>query len=254
MKIIRFRMYRMRNAEHFQYMTEFKDLFTTFSPSLMKIMKFFVVFMELFKKEDECLVILQKSEYTEQMNDEDLRRDSILRILGALISAALLHTSEGVRAAAKRLEILFKTYGNLAQKPNDEETSGIYNLTQDLEGRFVGDIELIGGTDWVAQLKASNEKYDALVKNRDIESTEKPEAKMKQIRTEIDIAYYDIVTAIEMFAKLTDVPAEIERYNGFISSLNAITERYKNRIAQREGVAKAKKEKNTNPDIITSED
>ena len=136
MKIIRFAISRMRNAEHFQYMTEFKDLFAIFTPPALKIVKFFVIFMELFKKEDECLIVLQKSEYTEQMSDEDLRRDSILRILRALINAALLHTGATVKAAANRLDILFNTYGNLAQKPNDEETSGIYNLTQELEGKL----------------------------------------------------------------------------------------------------------------------
>ena len=255
MKIIRLRTSRMRNAEHFQYMTEFKDLFTQFTPAALKIMKFFALFMPLFEKEDECLIVLQKSEYTEQMNDEDLRRDSILRILRALISAALLHADALIKAAGNRLDILFTTYKNLEQKPGDEETSGVYNLTEDLEGRFANDIELIGGTDWVAQLKASNNAYNALTKKRDAESTEKPDDKVKQIRAEIDIAYYDITAAVETFAKLAETPVEIERYNSYINSLNTIAERYKNRIAQREGISKAKKDKKgENPELITSED
>ena len=33
MKIITFRLSRMRNAEYFQFMTEFRNMFTVFSPA-----------------------------------------------------------------------------------------------------------------------------------------------------------------------------------------------------------------------------
>ena len=255
MKIITFRLSRMCNAEYFQFMTEFKNMFTVFSPATMKITKFFALFIKLFEQLDLCLIILQKSGYTGLMNEADNRRDNIFIRLHELVRISLKHFSEEVRAAAMRLKILFDTYGNLARKPNDEETAGVNNLIQDLEGKFAADIELIGATAWVEELKASNEAYEALVKSRDLESAEKPEVKVKEVRIEIDTVYLDMITAIESFAKLAETPAEIEKYKTFITQWNAIVERYKNRIAQREGAAAAKKDKkDENPEIVTSED
>ena len=254
MKFIRLHLSRLRNAEYFQLMTEFKDLFTIYNPAAMKVAKFFALFMTLFEKLDLCLIILQKSGYTELMHIADQKRDSLFSGLVDLVNAGLKHFSENVRAAAKRLKIVFDTYGNLAQKPNDEQTSGINNLIQDLTGKYAADIALIGATAWVDELKTSNEEYDALVKNRDTESAEKPEEKVRAVRLEVDTVYREITEVIEALAKLADTPADIARNKAFITQWNATLERYKNRIAQRDGVNTAKKEKNDNPEIITGED
>ena len=246
MKIIRFRFSRMHNAEHFQYMTEFKDLLSVFNPSLLKIEKFSTLFLELFVKEDECFMILRKSAYTERMVVVDLRRDGVFRILRDMVKVALYHEDEEIKAAAKRLKILFDVHRDLAQKPKDEETSGINGLLQELEGKFSVDIELIGGTAWVAELRESNDDYEALVKSRDLESTKKPEFRMRQVRKEIDLVYRNMTEAVEVLARLADEQADIDRYVEFIQKLNTVAERYKNRIAQRKGTAEAKKEKEQN--------
>ena len=243
MKILKFTIGKMQNSEHFQFMKEFRNLAIQFSPAALKIAKFFVAFVALFEREDECLMLLKKSSYTEQLGNADRKRDGLFRGLVDLVNSALKHFSEEVVAAAKRLKILFDTYGNLARLGDNKETSGIYNLVQDLEGKFAADLELIGGTAWVAQLKESNEAFEALVNARYDEATEKPEDRMKDIRAEIDEVYRDITMAVESFAKLTDNPAEIARYKGFIDKLNVIVKDYKDRIAQREGSNAAKKDK-----------
>ena len=243
MKILKFTIGKMQNMEHFQFMTEFYNLILKFNPTSLKIAKFFAVFAALFAREDVCFKLLQKSSYTELMSIADQKRDRLFSGLSDLVSSALKHFSEEVVAAAKRLKILFDTYGNLAKLGDNKETSGVKNLIQDLEGRFAADLELIGGTAWVAELKASNEAFEELVNARYDEATEKPEDRMKDIRVEIDEVYRDITMAIEAFGKLTDTPAEITRYKGFIDKLNVIIKDYKDRIAQRDGTNTAKKDK-----------
>ena len=254
MNIIRIRVSRLMNADHFQFMSEFKNLFTIFTPPALKVVKLFIAFMKLFEEEDKCIIILKKSEYTGLMNAADLRRDYTFSGLVDLVNAAVKHFNAEVAAAGNRLKILFDTYGNLAAKNDKSETAGINNLVQDLEDRFAADIALIGATEWVAELKANNEAYETLVRDRYDETGEKPEAKMKQVRVEIDNAYRNLTTAIESLARLTDNPAETNMYNAFVGKLNIIITDYKNLIAQREGIAAAKKDKDKNPEIITSED
>ena len=242
MNILKLYFGKLRNAEHIQFFTEFRDLVNLFGAEPLKIQKFFTSFLSLFAVEDECLVVLQKSGYTEQMADADTRRDVTFRGLADTVKTALKHFNPETAEAGKRLKILFDAYGNLAQKPADEETSGIYNLIQDLEDKFAADVQKIGVADWVAELKANNESYDALVKSRDKESAEKPETKMKKIRTEIETVYRDTTAAVESLAKLTNSTEEIVMYREFVLKLNTVLERYRNRIAQREGAANAKKQ------------
>ena len=243
MKIIKLHFSRLRNAEHFQFFTEFRDLINLFDAELLKIKKFFTVFLRLFAIEDECMVVLRKSGYTEQIDVADQRRDSTFRGLVDSVNAALNHFNAEVTAAAKLIKIVLDAYGNLARKPGDEETSGIYNLVQDLETKYAAEVQLIGVGQWVAELKANNESYGNLVKSRYIETSEKPEAKMRQFRVDIEASYRDITAAIESLVKLTDSDTEAAMYKDFIGKLNVVVESYKNIIAQREGVAAAKKEK-----------
>ena len=241
MKILKFTLSRLRNATHFQFMTEISNLVNQFGADVLKIAKLFMKFLGLLTQEDECLVVLQKSGYTEQMGEADRARDTVFSGLVDTVNAACKHFDADIVAAGNRLKIVFDTYGNLAAKPHDEQTSGVYNLIQDLEGRYADDIQRIGADGWVAELKARNIAYNELVRSRDAESAQKPEGKMRNIRMEIDRAYRDITTAIESLAKLTDDPAEIETYRSFVGALNPVIERYRNRIAQREGVNAAKK-------------
>ena len=241
MKILTLLLFKLRNAEHFQFMTEFANLVKQFGLELMHIKKLFASFAELLRQEDKSLVILQKSEFTEKMSEVDSMRDGVFRGLVDTVNASLNHFNSDVVEAGKRLKIVLDTYGNLSKKPNDEQTSGIFNLIQDLEGKFSLDIQKIGATAWVAELKKRNNEYNELVRSRDAESSLKPEAKMKDIRVNIDRSYRDIISVIESLEKITEDATELETYQGFITALNPVIERYRNRIAQREGVREAKK-------------
>ena len=246
---------KLHNAEHFQYMTEFRDLLIHFNPAALKIMKLFTPFMNLYTLQDVCFMIIRKSNFTELLNDADRYRDSLWKVLINMIDAATKHFSADVVAAAKRVKVVADTYGNLANLPKDKETSLLFNFTDELMVNYAADIELIGATAALANLKESNDKYELIVKERDAQTAQKPDEKMKDIRVDIEEAYYDIVGAVEALGKLTDIEIEQKRYDGFITELNVVATRYKNLIAQREGVATAKKEKeDENPEIVTSED
>ena len=255
MKINKVPYGKMHNAEHFQYGTEVKDLITQVSPIKTKIAKFFAVFFAALGVEDICLLIIQKSNLTELLNNIDRYRDSLWKTLVTQIESALKHFDANVVAAAKRLKIVADTFGNLAYKPKDEETSGITNFAQEVDENYAADIVLIGAAITLENLKESNAKYDQLSKERDAQSAEKPDTKMKEARVDTENAYREMTTVIEAFSLIAETQAEKDLYNSFITHLNVIIDRYKNRISQREGVAAAKREKEgEKPEIITSED
>ena len=242
MKFLTFVLGRLHNAEHFQFNTEFKDLVEETGPTQLKIEKLFSDYLYLYTKEDDCLLLLQKSDNTGLATEADQRRERTFRGLVNMVKAGTRHFDVDVASAARRLKIVFDGYGKLTTKPNDEETAGIYNLVQDLEGKYADDIEMISAIEWVNQLKSDNEAYEQIIKARDYESSQKPETNMKQIRKKVDRSYRNITQAIEALALLAS-GAEAERYNGLISQFNVTIKRYKDRLAQRDGMNKAKKAK-----------
>jgi len=243
MKILSFQLRKLHNAEHFQFMTEVNKLILLYTVAKLKITRLYSPFIVLYNQEDECIFLLRKSDYTKLMEETDKFRDSIFRGLVNMVNAALNHYDPNIKASARRVKILFDTYGNLAKKTDHEESSGIYNLTKELEEKYQDDMNAINALDWVFELRAKNEEFETLVKYRQDEKLERPETRMKNTRVEIDKVYHDLTGAIEGLGKLAEKPEDMDMYKEFINKLNIIVEEYKNGLAIREGLNEAKKEK-----------
>jgi len=74
-------------------------------------------------------VKINKSSITEQLQEADKARDNIWKGLVETNTTALRHFNKEVQEArAKRLKIVFDTYGNIAIKSLNEQISAIYNI------------------------------------------------------------------------------------------------------------------------------
>lgn len=237
---------RMRNAEHFEFYTEVRDIIAKATPAALGITKYFDSFSQLLQKEDECLIIIRKSEFTDLLAELDKQRDEYFTGIANVIKAYTLHYNPEITEAANRLSIVFNTYGNLAYLPVTEETSKLYNLIVDLEGKYDTDVETLNIADWVRELKKKNVKYDELVKSRYEEKTEQNEktnVNMKEIRSQLDEVYRKITQTIEVLSELSDTAEKTNLYKNFVTNLNVIIHDYKTRLAQREGRNEANRKK-----------
>jgi hypothetical protein len=154
-------------------------------------------------------------------------------------SAALNSKDTETVDAAQRLEVLFKTYGNIAAKTITKGTSGAINLLQDLKGGYAEDVKKVGLTTWVADLEADNKNVEELVKARDTERTARTKLNMKDCRLATEQAYAEIVESVTGRIRFDGE----EDYVDFVSQLNTLIDRYSNGIAIRLGQNKKKKKK-----------
>jgi hypothetical protein len=134
--------------------------------------------------------------------------------------------------------VLFDTYGNLAVKPINEETSGIYNLLQELNGKYAEDVRKTGLTAFAVKLDAENKTVENLVRERNDQNAAKTKLKVKACRANTDKVYHEIVERINA---LIVINGEAE-FAGFVDKLNAFIDMYNNLDAQRAGRNKAKKQ------------
>jgi hypothetical protein len=232
MKILKVHFHSFRNEEWFQLFTEFHDLVMKYDPAALNIAELWATFLILYADADTAMEIIRKSAETALMLEADHVRDRTFRGFADAVKSACNHFNPQKRAAAEQLTVLFDHFGNLAQKAPNEETAGIYNLLQELNGAYADRVALLSLTDWTAQLAADNAAYETLVKNRNTEVASRSNLKVKNVRREVQDVYSKITDRIEAIMTLN---GETPPFMDFVNELNAFLKRYADTLAQRRG-------------------
>ena len=228
MKVKSIHLHFLRNNEIFQFHTEFGKLVKDLDPSKLKIEQLFDKYQVLYKDLDDAMLKISKSAITADITAADQRRDSIFRGMIDANKAALNHFDTEKTEAARRLQIVFDTYGNIARMTLNEQTAATYNLLQELNNKHAADIAAAGIADWVKELEKQNNAFGDLMRDRFDETAAKTSLKVRQVRTDIDSAYRNIVQGITGLAMVDGNGV----YDEFINRLNAIVDKYNNNLAQ----------------------
>jgi hypothetical protein len=223
METLKIDLAQLRNDAHFQFNTEFRDLLMAANSEILKVKPQFDFYLTLFKQEDEAVKKIVKSALTDEIEAIDRQRDTVFRGLADFCHAALNHFKPETAAAAKHLQTVFGTFGNVARKPLNEETSAIYNLLQELKGEYAADIKTLGAADWVTELETVNNNFEKLVKERYEESAQRSSLVLKEVRAAIDDACRSIIKRIDALMLVEGG----EQYADFIRRLNVVIEKYK---------------------------
>ncbi len=230
----------LRNEEHFQFMTEFRDSVAQFNAQTLNITEGFAQFQTLFAQELEALQVIRKSATTEQLTIADTERDALFRGLDDTVRGLLNHFDPAKQEAAARLRVVLDQYGNIARKTYDEETAAIGKLVGEAGGALAADIATLGLTEWLAELDRRNQAFDALMKSRYTETSARTELRMREVRLEVDTVYRAITDRLDALMLINGEAA----YEPFVRELNVRVDRYSDIIAQRRG-RNAKGDNNT---------
>ncbi|MFZ4401201.1 MAG: DUF6261 family protein [Bacteroidales bacterium] len=222
MKIKKIELSKLRNEEHYKFMTDFKKSVTNLSPATLGIETQFQTFLPLYVDEIVSLDIIRKSAATEDLDVTDCIRNATYRGLYDAVKAASNHFKPEVKQAAYHLQKAFKPYGDITLKTFDEETIAINSLVADLKGSYASDAAIAGITDWVMELKKNNDSFDTLKRKRFPEVENKNQIRMKEVRTAIDNVYYTIVDRINALMIVNGTSS----YIGFANEINMRIENY----------------------------
>jgi hypothetical protein len=228
-------LHQLRNDAHFQYLTEFRDLVVSVGAAELKIDALWPAFMVLFEALDAALKKILKSPRTQKIIDADKARDTVFVGIAKYNKVILGHHFDpDYREAASQIDIVLHTYGNVAAKPVNEETSAVYNLVQELVSeKYRAFVTLIWLMPWVNKLQALNTSLEGLVKERDRENAAKHHIVMKKARTEIDEAYKKIVQTVNSLIFLGMLDGE--GCDTFVETINTVIQRYAVMIKRQHG-------------------
>jgi hypothetical protein len=235
-KIRRINLYGLRNEEWFNFFTEFKGFVEAVSAQGLKIDNLFATFLILYAMADEAIEKIRMSSITAEMPTWDKKRNNTFRGLVMAIESGRHHFDENKRAAAEHLNPVLSQYGNLAAKPYNEETAGIYNFLQELRGNYANDIQTLELREWVDELERNNQEFEQAVLERNRENAGKTDLQLMDVRRQTNRCYLDIVERLEALMLIE----EDANYAVFVKTLNTNIERYKIALAQRKGRNKIK--------------
>ena len=225
-------LYLLHNDAHFQLMTEFRDLVQTKTPEALRIETLWPTFLSKYANLDAALKKITKSAITDAIKAADAARDAAFTGISKYNKTILdYHYEPDWHEAARKIDIVLHTYGNVAAKPINEETSAIYNLVQELRSdNYRTHVNLIGLTPWVNKLGIFNNNFEQLIQERDRESETKSHISMKPARHEMDDIYREIVKTIDALIFL----GQITGYEMFVDTYNIVVNRYITAIKQQQ--------------------
>jgi hypothetical protein len=234
--ILQIAVKRLRNKLHFEFMRSILALLQTLGTNISYIAGLIQKFAVQVNEEDLALDRLKRYETTEDIHNEDGRRDNAFRRICDIVRAGHRHFNENKRAAAGRLGTVLKEYKGTPNLPLPEESAAIHNLLQKLETART-DVDLLGFGEWINELKDANDRVRSLMADRESEAATKARYKMKLVRAETDRQYAEILTCLEA-AAIIDGEDSCRK---LFDEINARIDEYNNLLAREKGWRNSKK-------------
>ena len=187
---------------------------------------------------DDAYKLSRASEYTQQIADEDTRRDNLYT---ALKNQVLMYTrfdfDTAKKAAGTYLWNIIRKYGVDVNENYHEESGKLQQMLQELEADNVAGqhITTLGLTSLLSQLKTANEAVRTLLSQRNDERMAQEKAALANARNAVDERYRDLVLMINAATAMEDNQESIAGLEGVISQVNELIKYYRQYVTPKGG-------------------
>jgi hypothetical protein len=207
----------LRGEAHYQYLNLFDQLLTEFPAVKTLIILFYPEFSEWLEQEKQIVDAQKSSDYTQQIAEADHRDDRLITGINETVKAALHHFDSAVVAAAQSLSLRLKAFGDIQNKSYEEEAAAINILVEDLRSpEFTPKVVLLGLMPWIDELAEAVIDFEQLLRLRNIETSDKPQQRLRNVRKQIEPIYRNMVNHINAAATIDTT----NTYADFINRLN----------------------------------
>ena len=193
---------------------------------------------ELLKNWNDCIALeteLNKpataTVHTEQMKELDRQRDTLLTNLFGIVRVQLKSPVQAVKEAAQKLDKALGVYVGIQRKAADAKTAEVRGLLKDLE-RFSAEMTALGLAPVTAELKAVNEKFQAIYNDRQVKVVDAKLPPLVEVRAQTDAVFNAVCHYIEasyLLAATEDDRPPIER---LVDQINQEVDHFKTAYKQ----------------------
>ena len=167
----------------------------------------------------------------------DRQRDTLLTNLFGIVRVQLKSPVQAVKEAAKKLDKALRVYVGIQRKAADAKTAEVRGLLKDLE-RFSAEMTALGLAPVTAELKAVNEKFQAIYNDRQVKVVDAKLPPLVEVRAQTDAVFNAVCHYIEasyLLAATEDDRPPIER---LVDQINQEVDHFK--TAYKQSVAQKK--------------
>ena len=217
---------RMNNGAHFTFVSNILARAEADAAVKEKASELVSNFKAAVTAEDEALKISQKSLLTDDIAKADNDRDALYAGYKKAVEGFLAMPVADMAQAAKVLSQHIKDYKINTAGQLDKETGLLVNFITDLEGKFSAQVNTLGLTAFVTNLKEANERVKTLTLQRTNEKMGITIGALKTARTASDDAYRALVKMVNALALVFDE----KDYTSFIDYVNTEITHYKREV------------------------
>ena len=197
MNIRRIKFKQLRNEAHYEILVVVNSLLSKFPAVKALISVFYTLFTQLLEQEKQLVDATKKSPLTGKLAEADKRIDRDITAIRDAIRSAMNHFNASIADAAKQLNIRLKDFGNIRDKPYEEESAAVQVLVSDLQTTFSSQVQTVGIQQWITELSEAETLFTNLYLQRNAEEAGRPQGNMKQIRKDIEAVYDKMTTTIQ---------------------------------------------------------
>jgi hypothetical protein len=190
-----------------------------------------------FAKENACIEWYRKSPLTAFIAAANIRLDHALVGLSAQVNGARYNPDSTTSAAAERLHIMLKSYGEVIREPYLQEIGNVDAILQHLDGDRADDTVTVGVDAWTKEIQGARNQFVTLMEKRQAQTLLKPEEGFPFVRHGIEGVWHRIVVVVDAGAALNlspDYATLINKLNPEIDYLNGEFHRVRHNIAAAE--------------------
>ena len=217
---------RMNNGAHFTFVSNILARAEADTAVKEKASELVSNFKAAVTAEDEALKISQKSLLTDDIAKADNDRDALYAGYKKAVEGFLAMPVADMAQAAKVLSQHIKDYKINTAGQLDKETGLLVNFITDLEGKFSAQVNTLGLTAFVTNLKEANERVRTLTLQRTNEKMGITVGALKTARTASDDAYRALVKMVNALALVFGE----KDYTSFIDYVNTEITHYKREV------------------------
>ena len=217
---------RMNNGAHFTFVSNILARAEADTAVKEKASELVSNFKAAVTAEDEALKISQKSLLTDDIAKADNDRDVLYAGYKKAVEGFLAMPVADMAQAAKVLSQHIKDYKINTAGQLDKETGLLVNFITDLEGKFSAQVNTLGLTAFVTNLKEANERVRTLTLQRTNEKMGITVGALKTARTASDDAYRALVKMVNALALVFGE----KDYTSFIDYVNTEITHYKREV------------------------
>ncbi|MBV5313549.1 MAG: hypothetical protein JZU47_09650 [Prolixibacteraceae bacterium] len=227
---------RMRNNEHFQFMTDVDQLIVTNQASELGIDSLYPAFKTALTAEDAAMRVELGSMKSKSIEELDKLRDKTWNAISLRVKATILSPLAAEAESAEFVSRIIDLYGDLRAKSYNEESAGLSNLVADLQlAANAEHVNKVGIQRWVSELKNQNDQFQTVFNERNAELAGRESGDVRAVRLQIDPVYLQMAEIVNATLVMgVAKPAAIS----FVGQLNEKIKYYKTTLASRTGRGK----------------